>query len=420
MLSCLILFWCMATTVDGYIQTSGRNLKQHLQSPPLSEEEQVRMSMVGCNPLTSPTGECVQSPDKVTPLPSEENIIPEGEPVCDDISPSQDLGCAFYVSIESCNALKSQYCRESCGRCCFDVEVPGLTCDIIVDIGACNSSEIMNQKYCERSCGMCSTSIVTPVQTPVQMPESPLEQDKEEIFNILYAFRESMSDPSVFLDWSGNDPCGSEWSGLNCSKGQIISLYIDSAIFTSIPPEFSMLTSLRYLDLEEVKLTGTIPPELSNLKELEEVHLDNNQLEGTLPEELSECDQLYKVYLQKQDLQGTIPSEYSMWAQIEVFKIENNLINGTLPSELSTWSNMNELSVEYNSLEGQVPIEYSEMKMEGGKYYFFPQYEIEYVSYSYQYGYDYKYQLDSSDNTDFCIPSGVEKFLQVQESVTIC
>ncbi|KAE8661490.1 putative receptor protein kinase TMK1 [Hibiscus syriacus] len=102
--------------------------------------------------------------------------------------------------------------------------------------------------------------------------------------NILLSISESVGYPDSFsVEWKGNDPCD-DWLGIVCDRGEIISvLFAKKGLTGSISSNFSMLTSLRTLDLSDNNLTGLIPAELTTLPKLARLDVSNNRLYGKIP-----------------------------------------------------------------------------------------------------------------------------------------
>ncbi|KAK8537372.1 hypothetical protein V6N13_042301 [Hibiscus sabdariffa] len=102
--------------------------------------------------------------------------------------------------------------------------------------------------------------------------------------NILLSIVESVGYPDSFADeWKGNDPCDN-WIGIVCDRGDIVSvLFRKRGLTGTISTKFSMLTSLRTLDLADNNLTGVIPTELATLPKLARLDVSNNRLYGKVP-----------------------------------------------------------------------------------------------------------------------------------------
>ncbi|XP_050131232.1 receptor protein kinase TMK1-like isoform X7 [Malus sylvestris] len=102
--------------------------------------------------------------------------------------------------------------------------------------------------------------------------------------NVLLSVVKDMGYPTVFADsWKGNDPCNN-WMGITCNGGNITVVNFRSlGLSGTISSNYSLLTSLRTLRLDDNNLTGTIPKELTQLPNLQQIDVSNNQLFGQVP-----------------------------------------------------------------------------------------------------------------------------------------
>ncbi|CAN6675366.1 unnamed protein product [Malus baccata var. baccata] len=102
--------------------------------------------------------------------------------------------------------------------------------------------------------------------------------------NVLLSVVKDMGYPTVFADsWKGNDPCGN-WKGITCNGGNITVVNFRSlGLSGTISSNYSLLTTLRTLRLDNNNLTGTIPKELTQLPNLQQIDVSNNQLFGQVP-----------------------------------------------------------------------------------------------------------------------------------------
>ncbi|XP_050131229.1 receptor protein kinase TMK1-like isoform X4 [Malus sylvestris] len=102
--------------------------------------------------------------------------------------------------------------------------------------------------------------------------------------NVLLSVIKDMGYPTVFADsWKGNDSCDN-WKGITCNGGNITVVNFRSlGLSGTISSNYSLLTSLQTLRLDNNNLTGTIPKELTQLPNLQQIDVSNNQLFGQVP-----------------------------------------------------------------------------------------------------------------------------------------
>eukprot|EP01025_Chloroclados_australasicus_P052045 TRINITY_DN6059_c1_g1_i2.p1 TRINITY_DN6059_c1_g1~~TRINITY_DN6059_c1_g1_i2.p1 ORF type:complete len:362 (+),score=37.10 TRINITY_DN6059_c1_g1_i2:312-1397(+) len=336
-----------------------------------SEGEELRFATSSCNPSIT---DCGREPISFTQ-------------VCEDTTPDGPDDCNTYFERGWCADLPIRYCAKTCGFCCQDLQVNDvISCEKIREDGLCE--QYIVDGYCNRTCGVCEDGVDTaasPTQ-PVQVPLSPSDNtgntaaspivpdtpkstpplsNKQQEAQALQAFRKSIRNPFDLVTWDGEDPC-TGWAGITCESGTVTGITLGAAqwniyggfyeaddyenvvnrVQTSIPPEWSVLQSLRKIELHTVGLNTTLPAWISTLKNLEILDVGDNR----------------QVY-------GTIPAEYSALDSIRVLHLHGNQLGGTLPPEFSVLTNMHRFHFNYNNLSGEIPKGYEVM----WKVYGFPQ-----------------------------------------------
>ncbi|KAB1215813.1 hypothetical protein CJ030_MR4G010913 [Morella rubra] len=123
-------------------------------------------------------------------------------------------------------------------------------------------------------------------------------------------------------------------------------------------PNFS--TTLRELDMQQNKMSGSIPPGLGNLINLEYLSArDNrlsggNNLSGVIPSSLAECRNL-AIDLSANQFTGVLPIEIGNWKNLQYFDISQNMMFGKIPATLGNCVTLEFLSMARNSFEGSIP-----------------------------------------------------------------
>jgi hypothetical protein len=83
-------------------------------------------------------------------------------------------------------------------------------------------------------------------------------------------------------------------------------------LYSTIPTENGLLTSLQTLKIENNDLIGSIPTELFQLTNLHYFNLGRNQLTGTIPTEISQLSNLEKFIINgNRGITGQIPTTIS-------------------------------------------------------------------------------------------------------------
>lgn len=156
------------------------------------------------------------------------------------------------------------------------------------------------------------------------------------------------------------DEC--QWGGVVCDEGAVnrieIGMYHSSFLLACslvclsdvvrhtdqnglsgfIATELQVLTSLKYLKLENGVISGVIPEQIGNMKSLEIVDLNFNLINGALPAGLFNMLNLQQLDLNDNRLTGTIGSEISSMANVTYIQLHGNALRGTIPSEIGQLS----------------------------------------------------------------------------------
>ncbi|XP_008787754.2 leucine-rich repeat receptor-like serine/threonine-protein kinase BAM1 [Phoenix dactylifera] len=168
----------------------------------------------------------------------------------------------------------------------------------------------------------------------------------------------SGSPSGSFAGWDATaDHCRS-WAGVACdAAGRVVSLDISNLNLSGpIPPELSLLSGLRYLNLSNNVFNGTFPSALSSLKNLRVLDIYNNNLTGVLPVDVADLPALRHLHLGGNFFSGAIPPEYGRWEHIEYLAISGNELGGPIPPELGNLTSLRELYIGYfNSYQGSLP-----------------------------------------------------------------
>lgn len=109
------------------------------------------------------------------------------------------------------------------------------------------------------------------------------------------------------------------WSGITCdaNDGGIASNIINTinvqnmGIAGSIPSAIGLLTSLRYLVMNNNALVGTIPSSMGGLAKLEMIHLEDNYLTGRLPAGLKNLTKLSTLNVNNNYMSGSLDPFFS-------------------------------------------------------------------------------------------------------------
>ena len=128
-------------------------------------------------------------------------------------------------------------------------------------------------------------------------------------------------------------------------------LALDNNQLSGSIPNFSSSSSLEYLNLDNNQLSGAIP-DFSSLSELISLSLGGNQLSGSIPD-LSSFPNMVALHLNDNQLSGSIP-DLSTLTNLYSIKLHNNQLSGSIP-DLSSLKDLGILVLKNNQLSGQVP-----------------------------------------------------------------
>ncbi|CAB9509896.1 LRR receptor-like serine threonine-protein kinase [Seminavis robusta] len=132
---------------------------------------------------------------------------------------------------------------------------------------------------------------------------------------------------------------------------------VNNSLEGTIPPEMSLLTSLRTIDLSaNPRLRGPIPSEIGNLHRLEILMFSENIMTGELPTELGQLTKLLSLKTENNTFHGTIPSQLSMLEDMIVLDLASSDLSGPIPSELGLITPLG-IWFEGNELESTIPTE---------------------------------------------------------------
>jgi len=140
----------------------------------------------------------------------------------------------------------------------------------------------------------------------------------------------------------------------NVSSLQVLSLSNNQ--ISGMLPDLSVLSSLRWLDLDDNKLIGEIPTSIGSLTELEVLSLQTNSFEGTLSEShFTNLSSLRVLNLHGNKLIGEIPTSIGSLTKLETLILSRNSFEGVISeSHFTNLSKLEELELSYNLLTVKV------------------------------------------------------------------
>ena len=104
-------------------------------------------------------------------------------------------------------------------------------------------------------------------------------------------------------------------------------------------------TSLQYLDLSGLGMTGTFPSELYQLSALVGLYANDNLFAGTLSTHIGHLFHLQVLILDNNHLSGTLPSELGNLLNLQTLSLGQNAFAGTLPEALNRLTQLQQLAI---------------------------------------------------------------------------
>ncbi|XP_023516789.1 probable inactive receptor kinase At5g10020 [Cucurbita pepo subsp. pepo] len=194
-----------------------------------------------------------------------------------------------------------------------------------------------------------------------------------------------VQDPSGLLDsWDssslGSNGCPSNWFGIVCADGRVISLAFDNAglvgdfsfaaitglsllrnlslsnnQFTGSIVKVGMFKSLEFLDLSQNRFRGSVPDLLIGLVNLVSLNLSSNQFDGAFPTGFSKLEELKYVDVHGNGFSGDITRLLSRMGSVEYVDLSSNRFTGSMDAGVgnpSFISSIRYLNISHNLLNG--------------------------------------------------------------------
>ncbi|KAL5990934.1 hypothetical protein ACLOJK_011839 [Asimina triloba] len=120
-------------------------------------------------------------------------------------------------------------------------------------------------------------------------------------------------------------------------------------------PEFPPNSTLQYLDLSGMQISGKFPDSFKHLKFLTGLGLYDCSISGPLPSWLANLTALEILQLSSNNFSGPIPSSYgSELLNLRFMEISGNQLSGSIPSSLFSLPLLESLALAVNHLGGEL------------------------------------------------------------------
>jgi hypothetical protein len=154
---------------------------------------------------------------------------------------------------------------------------------------------------------------------------------------------------------------GARWNGVECNAdNEVVKIHVDNSNVTCniSAIDFSNLTKLTTIQMEDNALVGNLPRSLTALPALRAVYFKNNQLSGTLDDTaILGTTSLSKLDLSYQDpgISGTLPGSIGHLTMLTKLNLSHNRFSGAIPPSIANMSSLQTLTVGGNLFTGTLP-----------------------------------------------------------------
>lgn len=145
---------------------------------------------------------------------------------------------------------------------------------------------------------------------------------------------------------------------------QEISYGMPKSAFGPLPKEFGKLKKLKSIVMYDYPLTGKLPEELFSLPNLETLSITRTKFmdKAALPSSIGNLTSLTYLQLNDINLSGSLPAELGNLSNLTRLNLGLNGLTGTVPSSYSGLVNLENFDLTYNKLSGTLPASLAKIK----------------------------------------------------------
>ncbi|XP_027174137.1 protein STRUBBELIG-RECEPTOR FAMILY 2 [Coffea eugenioides] len=172
---------------------------------------------------------------------------------------------------------------------------------------------------------------------------------------VLRSMYNALNRPPQLKGWKseGGDPCDESWEGISCTGSSVIFVNLHGLELTgNLGLELFNLRSLKQLDVSSNNIQGEIPLGLPiNLTHL---NLANNNFSQNIPVSLSYMRHLRHLNLSHNALSGVLGDVFTDLEKLIEMDLSYNKFSGDLPSSFGSLANLTRLYLQGNEFTGSV------------------------------------------------------------------
>ena len=128
-----------------------------------------------------------------------------------------------------------------------------------------------------------------------------------------------------------------------CTSQQWLLLYPtfseNDGLSGELVPELSVLSSMRFLILEQGDIAGPSPETLYDLSSLQQLDLSDNQITGSISSKIGDLQLLEEFRIDHNSLFGTIPDQMGQLNNLRIGVLSANDIEGVVPDQVCALRN---------------------------------------------------------------------------------
>ncbi|KAL5545485.1 hypothetical protein UlMin_005172 [Ulmus minor] len=161
--------------------------------------------------------------------------------------------------------------------------------------------------------------------------------------------------PQELTGWrmEGGDPCEESWMGVSCFGSSVIYLQLRGLNLTGyLGHQLSNLNNLKQMDFSFNNIWGPIPDNLP--PNATQINLACNNLTHSIPESLSNLKHLRHLNLSHNMLSGYVGNVFTGIWNLREMDLSYNNFTGDLPSSFGSLTNLTGLYLQHNKFTGAV------------------------------------------------------------------